>query len=118
MTENVLQAISEPPSPFKPCLSCGVPSSGSRNAGAYCSECRLKPKSGPRKDNFSSSARGYDHQWRRLSNAARSLQNFCSDCGSNNDLTGDHLRWPARTLADVDVVCRSCNSKRGALRHA
>jgi len=45
------------------------------------------------------------------------VQPFCTDCGhwgSNaNPLTTDHLRWPARTLADVDVVCRSCNSKRG-----
>jgi hypothetical protein len=38
------------------------------------------------------------------------------DCGTTEDLTGDHLRWPARTLADVEVVCRSCNSRRGALR--
>jgi hypothetical protein len=31
-------------------------------------------------------------------------------------LTGDHLRWPAENLADVEVVCRSCNSKRGPRR--
>ncbi len=41
---------------------------------------------------------------------------FCMDCGTHEDLTADHLRWPARTLIDVEVVCRSCNSKRGALR--
>lgn len=58
-------------------------------------------------------ARGYDEAWTKLSRRARALQPWCSRCGATDDLTGDHLRWPARTLKDVDVLCRSCNAKKG-----
>lgn len=95
---------------MKPCLRCGEPSSGS-----WCDE--HGPERGPRQDHdLNSTQRGYDNRWRRLSERARQLQPWCSDCGTTDDLTGDHLRWPARTLRDVDVVCRACNSRRGALR--
>lgn len=90
----------------RPCLRCQEPVDGS-----YCVGCR-PVKEHPQ----SSTERGYDHRWRRLSARARRLQPFCSDCGAPHDLTADHLRWPARSLADVDVVCRGCNSKRGPSR--
>ena len=69
-------------------------------------------------------ARGYGSAWQRLSARARRLQPFCSDCGATDDLTADHSpeAWervaaglPVR-LADVDVVCRGCNSRRGRAR--
>jgi len=60
--------------------------------------------------------RGYDHNWRKLSKLARSLQPYCSRCHATTDLTCDHLRWPALTLQDVDVLCRRCNSIKGAVR--
>lgn len=70
--------------------------------------------------------RGYDQRWRRLSERARKAQPWCSDCGSRYDLTGDHsvrawMRYDAGLvirLKDVDVVCRSCNGKRGRARAA
>jgi len=87
------------------CITCGEPS-----PRRYCAEhTRHAPKQ-------SASQRGYDARWQRLSKQARRLTPWCADCGTSDDLTGDHLRWPARTLADVEVVCRSCNSKRGASR--
>ena len=27
-----------------------------------------------------------------------------------------HLRWPARSLDDVQVLCRRCNSRKGPIR--
>lgn len=105
---------------MRPCLGCGVPVAiENKNAGARCIDCdtaRKKQGSGPRTHVLSSVRRGYDHAWRRLSKEARRLQPWCMDCGATEDLTADHLRWPARSLADVEVTCRSCNSKRGALR--
>lgn len=100
----------------RPCLGCGVPSVGSR-----CADCALRLKaerpypSGKRLSNASASARGYDAAWQRLSKRARNLQPWCSDCGCPDDLTADHLVWPARTLSDVEVVCRPCNSARGPI---
>lgn len=91
---------------MRPCLDCGVPSQDSR-----CPDHEQ-----PRTHTLSATARGYDAAWRRLSKRARRLQPFCTDCGTVDDLTGDHLTWPATKLTHVDVVCRSCNGRRGAAR--
>jgi 5-methylcytosine-specific restriction endonuclease McrA len=68
----------------------------------------------------SKTQRGYDRRWQRLSRRARQLQDWCLRCGSADDLTCDHrvalskggTRRP--TLADVDVLCRGCNARKGA----
>ena len=91
---------------MKLCVVCGEPCLDGR-----CSEHRPEQptKLSPRQ-------RGYTPSWDKLSARARRIQPWCSDCGTMEDLTADHLTWPARTLVDVDVVCRSDNSKRGAAR--
>ena len=85
------------------CVVCGEP-------GEY--RCPLHRRQQPGK--LSATERGYTSAWFRLSRRARKLQPWCSACGSKEDLTGDHLRWPAKTLADCDVLCRTCNSRKGA----
>lgn len=97
----------------KPCLVCGEPSTESR-----CPDHRLDAH------HQSADERGYNSRWRRLSEKARKLQRFCSDCGTTTDLTADHSpeAWrrhnagkPIR-LRDIDVVCRPCNARRGKTR--
>lgn len=95
---------------LRPCLTCGEPCEGAR-----CPQHR-RPDRRP-----SRQQRGYDEAWTRLSKRARARQPWCLDCGSTEDLTGDHLhalalggRRRGLTLADVAVRCRSCNAKRGA----
>lgn len=57
----------------------------------------------------------YKGQWRKTSQAARRAQPFCSRCGATADLTADHVQ--ARSLdAGVDVLCRSCNTRKGGER--
>ena len=62
--------------------------------------------------------RGLDNRWLRLRDKAIALQPWCSYCGATENLTGDH-RIPrsqggvARTVDDIIVACRSCNSRRG-----
>ena len=100
---------------LKPCLDCGEPSDSSR-----CSEHKLtivdtRP---------TAAQRGYDAAWHRLSTRARTLQPFCSDCGTTEDLQCDHTpeAWQRKAkgkpirLRDVDVVCGPCNRERGAAR--
>lgn len=98
---------------MKPCIECGELSEGAR-----CPEHTQVKFVAP------TTARGYGSAWQKLSVRARRLQPFCSDCGATDDLTADHSpeAWerhaaglPIR-LVDVDVVCRSCNSKRGRAR--
>jgi 5-methylcytosine-specific restriction enzyme A len=83
-----------------------------------CVVCELRrQRKRPRE---SASQRGYDYRWRKLSERARRLQPWCSWCGATDDLTTDHrvplaaggTRRP--TLADVLVLCRPCNSRKGA----
>ncbi|GAB3698509.1 hypothetical protein GCM10028815_03100 [Mariniluteicoccus flavus] len=96
---------------MKPCLDCGTLSTSAR-CPAHTDSSRP------------STAAGYDWTWRKLSLRARRIQPWCSDCGTTHDLTADHSpeAWEAKeagrviTLAMIDVVCRRCNSKRGAAR--
>jgi 5-methylcytosine-specific restriction endonuclease McrA len=70
----------------------------------------------------STSQRGYGSGWQTLVTLAIQAQPWCMYChtrgSQGNPLTGDH-RIPvskggtARSVADVIVACRSCNSARG-----
>lgn len=92
---------------------------------AACPSCKphRSQRPTPRRKS-SSSSRGYGWQWRKLSERARRLSPQCEDCGAVDDLTTDHsvTAWqridaglPVR-LEDVAVVCRRCNTERGAAR--
>lgn len=112
----------------QPCLSCGALT----EHGSRCEPCqdqvdairlaRTQPE--PARARASATARGYDSQWKRLSKQARRMQPFCSDCGSTDDLQADHKpeAWKRKAdgkrirLQDIDVVCGSCNRRRGAAR--
>jgi 5-methylcytosine-specific restriction endonuclease McrA len=45
------------------------------------------------------------------------MQPYCSWCGKTEDLTGDHItplsKGGTNEAANVRVLCRSCNSRRG-----
>ena len=97
----------------KPCLICGEPCPTGR-----CPD--HPPKTTPRP----SRTIGYDAAWDRLSKKARQLQPFCTDCGTTHNLTADHLpsAWHRKEqgltirLQDIDVVCATCNKRRGTSR--
>lgn len=105
----------------RPCLDCGFNTA----AGSRCPDCEAKRQKARDARRGSSSARGYDSQWQRVSRAARRLVGHCEDCGTTDDLTADHSpeAWAAKeagqpvTLDMVRaVVCRPCNAKRGKAR--
>lgn len=95
---------------WTPCIDCGTPSPTTR-----CPEHTKPDLRG------TATQRGYDSTWAALSRRARRAQPFCTDCGARDDLTVDHSpeAWARKNaglvirLQDVDVCCRSCNSKRG-----
>lgn len=101
---------------YTSCLECGEVT----DRGARCEACAPSPA--PR--GSSPSERGYDRAWRRLSERARAAQPWCSDCGTTERLTADHLpsAWRRKArglelrLVDVDVVCNDCNVNRGSSR--
>lgn len=98
---------------LRPCLDCGTPT----EAGSRCAECapaaRVDRRRGRKRERRSSA-------WDRLSKRARRAQPWCSECGSTDDLTADHVV----PLADggpmlpgpagVAVLCRSCNARKGS----
>ena len=107
---------------MKLCLDCGrhVQTSEARNG--RCPDCRRTHEREKSRRRRKTAARGYDGAWRKLVAEAIKRQPFCTYCAARgskaNPLTGDH-RIPlskggtARTVADVVVACRSCNSARG-----
>ena len=108
------------------CPECGTAYTRDDNTAA-CPEC--KPSRGTRPSHYgrgSSTARGYDERWRRLSLRARRLSPQCADCGAVDNLSADHSAeaWRRREqgltirLEDIDVVCLRCNAERGAARGA
>lgn len=64
--------------------------------------------------------RGYNREWRKLSEEARRLHPYCAVPGcTSTDLTVDHVDPSTRgkaglTLANVQVLCRFHNSSKGA----
>lgn len=100
---------------MRPCITCGIPSVSTR-CTAHAQELARTSRRGRPDLRGTAKERGYDSRWDRLSKRARALQPWCSDCLTTKDLTGDHERWPATDLSHLDVVCRACNSRRGAIR--
>lgn len=99
---------------MRPCVTCGELSQTTR-----CPDHTPTPY-----PKAPTAERGYGAAWQRLSRRARAIQGYCSDCGTTDDLTTDHSEqaWaraerglPIR-LVDVDVVCRTCNGRRGQAR--
>ena len=83
------------------CLRC---QRRTRN-GSYCERC------GTTKN------RGYPNQHKQRARRAIANQPWCSQCGSTVDLTADHITPIANgghPLGPLRVLCRSCNSRRGA----
>lgn len=97
------------------CLQCGELSDQ-----AYCAEHR--PAEAPKSQ--STTERGYGHRWQKLSQRARRIQPFCSDCGTTENLTADHSPeaweryYAGKTipLSMIEVVCGECNNRRGPAR--
>lgn len=104
-----------------PCLTCGTLTLKRRCE--HCTQHQPQPHR-THHQQANTTQRGYNNRWRRLSERARTLQPFCTDCGTTTNLTADHSpeAWerheaglPIR-LQDIDVVCLTCNLKRGAAR--
>jgi 5-methylcytosine-specific restriction endonuclease McrA len=97
------------------CNGCGGHYQPYHNSRGRCRDCRraYEQKRGTRHE------RGLGNAWLRLRDQAIAERPFCQYCGATSDLTGDH-RIPrsrggvARTVEDIIVACRSCNSSRGA----
>ena len=106
---------------MRSCIECGEITEAER-----CDQHKIKGKDKPSggRHEFSADQRGYDAAWRKLSERARRLQPFCSDCGTGEDLQCDHTpeAWARKAkglpirIKDIDVVCGPCNRARGAAR--
>jgi 5-methylcytosine-specific restriction enzyme A len=99
----------------RPCVVCGALTVGSSKCEA-CRPADYRRWRIGRPSHRPSRSVGYSTAWSRLSRRARRAQPWCTDCGATTDLTADHLVWPARSLVDVAVRCRRCNSRKGPVR--
>ncbi len=94
---------------LRPCLDCGRLTRGTRCAEHV--KARERRRGTP-------TQRGYDATWRRLRGSAIAYHPWCERCGATTDLTGDHIvplvRGGMNSPDNIRVLCRSCNSRRGA----
>jgi 5-methylcytosine-specific restriction endonuclease McrA len=105
----------------KYCLKHGLYEPGNPPVpGGRCPECRREHNQATSRRRGSSTRRGYDTHWQALARRALTLHPVCSThgCGATHDMTVDHINPATRgqgglTLADVQVLCRSCNSRKG-----
>lgn len=87
----------------KLCIECGTPTT----LGTRCGPC------GREKQRTRNAGRDhYDGPWQTMSKEAIARQPWCSDCGATDDLCTDHVH--PRDPSLLDVLCRSCNSKKSA----
>lgn len=98
----------------KPCLDCGMPT----NYGSRCAAHQRLFLAQRTRRRGSATARGYGSEWQRVGSVAIAEHPACVRCGSTSDLTGDHI-IPLRlggtsTAENIQVLCRSCNSAKGA----
>lgn len=108
------------------CPDCGTAHTADGSSDPRCEECRPAERRHYERDRGrgKTAERGYGYAWQQLSKRARALQDFCTDCGSPEDLTADHsvTAWERHAagkvirLQDIDVVCNRCNTERGAAR--
>jgi 5-methylcytosine-specific restriction enzyme A len=103
---------------MRPCLDCGVPTTGSR--------CPTHQRQWILSHRGTTTQQGYGRAWRRLAEAA--VREHVASHGwlcpgwkrpshPSRDLTADHPIAKANggpVLPDqIDVLCRSCNSSKG-----
>jgi 5-methylcytosine-specific restriction endonuclease McrA len=95
---------------MRPCLDCGRP------IPPQFKRCALHAKPGNRRD-ATTTERGYGAAHQRRARAVIAAHPWCEECGSTHDLTADHIIPLARRgnpLGELRVLCRPCNSRRGA----
>jgi 5-methylcytosine-specific restriction enzyme A len=72
-----------------------------------------------RREKGTTSQRGYGTAHQRRRKALIQAQPWCSQCGATEDLTADHvvlLSHGGDPNGPLQVLCRSCNSKRRAMQ--
>jgi 5-methylcytosine-specific restriction endonuclease McrA len=80
--------------------------------------CALCATATPRRHKSKNTRRPgqYDYQWQKVRAEAIRLQPYCLFCGTDKDLTGDHIiplkEGGTNVLDNVRVLCRSCNTRR------
>ncbi len=97
---------------LKVCIGCGDLADGTR-----CTVCQSERDAVIGKQRGSSTARGYTKQWQRTASKVKRQQPYCAVCGTDQDLTVDHIT-PKR-LGGTDArdnlvtLCRTHNSAKG-----
>ena len=104
----------------KTCAACGRIYGPPFNRGR-CEECTREHERVRSQRRGKTAARGDDAAWRHVVAIAIRAHPYCTDCGhtgsKDNPLTGDHIVPRAdggpKTLSNIAVRCRRCNSSRG-----
>ena len=96
----------------RPCISCGVLTPGTTR----CPRCAAAHQAKTSKRRGTTTARGYGSLWQIKAKALIATQPWCSNCGSESDLTVDHIvprvAGGGDEVSNLQVLCRRCNSAK------
>ncbi|MHB8188944.1 MAG: HNH endonuclease [Ferrimicrobium sp.] len=95
----------------RPCLTCGIKYSEKSRCDTCQSTWDLDhPK-------IKTAIRGYGSRWQRIRKNQLDRLPVCERCGSESDLTVDHIiplaRGGSHDIDNLQTLCRSCNSSKG-----
>lgn len=101
-----------------PCLTCGTPTAD----GPRCPPCEAPRRRARDAQRAKARPELRTWRWRRLSERARERQPFCTQCGATSNLQLDHVvsvaaggpAFPHLDGVEAQVLCRSCNARKGA----
>jgi 5-methylcytosine-specific restriction endonuclease McrA len=93
----------------KPCLDCGQMAFPGSRHGSRCHTCEAKRNATRNADPKRQAYKGLRHI---------KPMGPCVVCGTMEDLTFDHIvplaKGGTNELSNLQVLCRACNSKKGA----
>lgn len=95
----------------KVCAGCVRPYVRRPDDNGRCLDCQLPE----RPNRPTTAARGLGYRWRMAAQAQIRREPICAWCGSEDDLTADHIvpRHHGGTIEDgLQTLCRSCNARR------
>jgi 5-methylcytosine-specific restriction protein A len=95
------------------CLDCGTPCTPTRDARGRCRTCYLR---GQRLRNAVRTH--YTGHWPSIRRALLAAHPWCENCRAYEDLTVDHIipvaQGGSHARHNLQVLCRPCNSRKGA----
>jgi 5-methylcytosine-specific restriction protein A len=98
------------------CNGCSGHYQPSHNSRGRCRDCLREYERQKRQRRGSTAQRGYGRAWQQLRKVQLARQPFCTECGTADDLTVDHIvplvQGGRSEMSNLQTLCRTCNGSK------